>query len=104
DGVPDIYTSDWAAGAKGPMTGRIYVLSGKDGRRLYVLGGETAGEGFGIGTATAGDVNRDGHADLIVGSWQYAGAAISGGRASLYSGKDGSLLRTYTCKTPGDTF
>ena len=54
--------------------------------------------------SAAGDVNRDGYADLIVGSWQYAGAALSGGRASLYSGRDGALLKTWTCRTPGDTF
>ena len=31
-------------------------------------------------------------------------AAISGGRAYLYSGKDGALLKTYTCRMPGETF
>ena len=104
DGVPDIYASDWSNTAKGRSTGRIYVHSGKSGRRLLTLTGETAGEGFGTTKAVAGDVDRDGHADLIVGSWQYAGAALSGGRAVLYSGKDGRVLKTYTCKTPGDTF
>jgi hypothetical protein len=104
DGVPDVYASDWANNAKGPSTGRIYVHSGRDGRRLFTLTGETPGEGFGIGPATAGDVDRDGHADLIVGSWQYAGAAISGGRTYLYSGKDGRLVKTITCRIPGDTF
>ena len=104
DGVPDIYASDFSNAAKGPSTGRIYVHSGTDGRRLLTLTGETAGEGFGIGPATAGDVDGDGFDDLIVGAWQYAGAAISGGRAYLYSGKDGTLLKTYTCRTPGDTF
>jgi ribosomal protein L24E len=104
DGVPDIYASDWSNTAKGRSTGRVYVHSGADGHRLLTLTGETMGEGFGTTLAVAGDVNHDGHADLIVGSWQYAGAAISGGRAILYSGKDGSVLKTYTCKTPGDTF
>jgi hypothetical protein len=104
DKIPDVYASDFSNSAKGPSTGRIYVHSGKDGRRLLTLTGETAGEGFGVGPASAGDVNRDGHDDLIVGAWQYAGAAISGGRAYLYSGKDGALLKTYTCRTPGDTF
>ncbi|HEY6929543.1 MAG TPA: FG-GAP-like repeat-containing protein, partial [Thermoanaerobaculia bacterium] len=103
DGIPDIYASDWSNDAKGPSTGRIYVHSGKDGRRLLTLTGETAGEGFGIGPATAGDVDGDGFSDLIVGSWQYGKAAISGGRAYLYSGKDGHLLKTYTCRVPGDT-
>jgi hypothetical protein len=104
DGVPDIYASDWSNTAKGRSTGRVYVHSGADGHRLLTLTGDTAGEGFGTTLAVAGDVDHDGHADLVVGSWQYAGAAISGGRAILYSGKDGSILKTYTCKTPGDTF
>lgn len=104
DGVPDIYVSDWSNEAKGPSTGRIYLHSGKDGHRLLTLTGETAGEGFGTCAAAAGDVDGDGCADLIVGSWQYGGAAVSGGRAYLYSGKSGKLLKTYTCRTPGDTF
>jgi len=104
DGVPDIYASDWSNTAKGPSTGRVYVHSGKDGRRLLTLTGETAGEGFGTSPSNAGDVDGDGHDDLIVGAWQYAGAAVSGGRAYLYSGKDGRLMKTFTCRTPGDTF
>ena len=104
DGVPDIYASDFTNGAKGPSTGRIYVNSGRDGKRLLTLTGETAGEGFGIGPAVTGDVDHDGHADLVVGSWQYSGAASSGGRVYLYSGRDGHLLKTYTDRIPGDTF
>ena len=104
DKVPDVYASDFANAAKGPATGRVYVHSGKDGHRILTLTGETAGEGFGIGPANAGDVNHDGHDDLIVGSWQYAAVAGSGGRAYLYSGKDGALLKTYTGKIPGETF
>jgi hypothetical protein len=104
DGFPDVYASDWGNNAKGPSTGRIYVHSGRDGRRLLALTGETAGEGFGTSPSVAGDVDGDGHADLIVGAWQYAGAAVGGGRAYLYSGKDGRLIRTFTCRTPGDTF
>ena len=65
---------------------------------------KTEGEGFGTCPAIAGDVDGDGHADLIVGAWQYSDAAVSGGRASLFSGKNGKLLATYTCRTPGDTF
>lgn len=104
DKMPDIYASDWNNSAKGPSTGRIYVHSGVDGKRLHTLTGETAGDGFGIGTADVGDVNKDGYDDLLIGAWQHASAAQSGGRVYLYSGKDGSLLRTITCRTPGDTF
>ena len=39
-----------------------------------------------------------------MGAWQYAGAAIGAGRAYLYSGKDGTLMKTITCRTPGDAF
>ena len=49
-------------------------------------------------------VDGDGHDDLIVGAWRYAGAALSGGRAYLHSGKDGRLMKTFTCRTPGDSF
>ena len=89
DGVPDIYASDFTNGAKGPSTGRIYVHSGRDGKRLLTLTGEGAGEGFGIGPGKTGDVDHDGYADLVVGSWQYSTAATSGGRVYLYSGRDG---------------
>ena len=103
DKVPDIYASDWSNAAKGRGTGRVYVHSGATGKHLLTLTGETAGEGFGTCPAVAGDVDHDGHADLVVGAWQYAGAAPSGGRIYLYSGKDGRLLKTYTSRINGDT-
>ncbi len=104
DGALDVYVSDWANNAKGNSTGRIFVHSGATGKRLLVLTGEAAGDGFGIGPADAGDVNGDGHADLVVGAWQQATAAPSGGKVYVYSGKDGELMSTYTCRVPGETF
>ena len=103
DGVPDVYASDWANAALGPSTGRIYVHSGRSGKRLLTLTGEHPGDGFGTSPAGAGDVDGDGHADLIVGAWQYGQVALSAGRVYLYSGRDGRLLRTYTDRVPGDT-
>jgi hypothetical protein len=104
DGFHEIFASDWSNRAKGPSTGRIYVHSGRTGQRLLTLTGETAGEGFGTSPSTAGDVDGDGRDDLIVGAWQYSGVSESAGRAYLYSGGDGRLLKTFTCRTPGDTF
>ena len=104
DGMHEIFASDWSNEAKGHSTGRIYVHSGRTGQRLLTLTGETMGEGFGTSPSAAGDVDGDGRDDLIVGAWQYSQVAESAGRAYLYSGRDGRLLRTYTCRTPGDTF
>jgi hypothetical protein len=102
--VADIYISDWSNAAKGHSTGRVYVYSGRTGERLLTLTGQNAGDGFGTSPSHATDVDGDGHADLIVGAWQYGREAIAGGRAYLYSGKDRNLLRTYTDRIPGDTF
>jgi len=105
DGVPDVYGSDWNSNAGGLAgSGRIYVHSGKDGRRLHELAGKAAGEGFGIGTAEAGDVDGDGCDDLLIGSWQDGRGAPGGGSCTLYSGRTGAVLATYTCATPGETF
>lgn len=102
DDVPDYYVSDWADGARGPSTGRIYVFSGADGGTLVELGGENAGDGFGIGVSNAGDIDGDGLADMIIGAWQYAGNAASGGKLYAYSGQ-GRLLHTVTGKVMGET-
>ncbi len=104
DGVPDIFASDWSDAALGPKTGKTYVYSGSTGQRLYTFSGQTPGEGFGTTHSVAGDINGDGRADLIIGSWQYSAVAPGAGRAYLYDGRTGKLLRTYTSRIPGDTF
>jgi hypothetical protein len=104
DGTRDVYASDWAHGALGPQTGRIHVHSGASGERLMTLTGEAAGDGFGIGPADAGDVDGDGHDDLVIGAWQHAGAAASGGKIYFYSGADGAALGAITGQVMGETF
>jgi hypothetical protein len=104
DGDEYVYESDYPNTAKGASTGRAYVYSGATGEVLLTLTGEKAGDGFGIGVADAGDLDGDGHADLVVGAWQSASAAPSGGKVTLHSGKDGRILKAITCRIPGDTF
>ncbi len=103
DGVLDVYAADFSDAAKGPSTGRVYVRSGSDGRPFFALSGEQAGDGFGIGSADVGDVNHDGYADLLIGAWQYSRVVQSGGKVYLYSGKDGTVMRTITGRIAGET-
>ena len=103
DGTADVFASDYTNAAKGPATGRVYVHSGRDGKRLLTLTGEAAGDGFGIGAPEVGDVDRDGHDDLVLGAWQHASGAPSGGKIYVFSGKDGRVLRTFTGRVPGET-
>ena len=103
DKVPDVYATDFTNSARGPATGRAYVRSGVDGASLLTLTGENAGDGFGVGPADVGDVDHDGHDDLVIGAWQYASVAQSGGRIYLFSGRDGRVLQTITGRIPGET-
>jgi len=48
-------------------------------------------------------VNGDGKDDLVVGAWQHASAAPSGGRLAVHSGQDGSFLYSITGKVAGET-
>lgn len=103
DGVADIFSADFPNSALGPSTGRIYVRSGRDGAPLLTLTGEAPGNGFGVGPSDAGDVNGDGFDDVATGAWQFAGAAPSGGKIYVFSGKTGETLRTITGNVPGET-
>lgn len=103
DGTEDIYIADWGDNAAAPGAGKIYLYSGTDGDRLFAIEGEAAGDGYGIGIADAGDVDRDGYDDLIVGAWQHASAAPSGGKLYVHSGRDASLLFEVTGSVAGET-
>lgn len=100
DRVPDVYASDWQDSGG---VGRVYVHSGRTGERLLDLPGSAPGEQFGTSAATCGDADGDGHADLVVGAWQSAAGAPSGGRCALHSGRDGRLLAQWIALQAGDT-
>ncbi len=93
DGVPDVYVGDYADSMG-------YVYSGADGSRWLTLSAPSA-DGLGPGRGLLADINQDGHDDLILGHYTNADGANGAGKMVIYSGKDGTPLRTVTCDIPG---
>jgi hypothetical protein len=63
---------------------------------LYALNGSSSGA-FGTAVATIGDIDHDGIDDLLVGEPNYSsGPSKHLGRASVYSGRTGTLIRQHT--------
>ena len=107
DGRNDIYVGDFCAedavgGCSAPL-GQAYVFDGRTGRLLHLFRGAEPGDGAGPGRS-AGDVNRDGHADLVVGFYASSTGAPLAGRVVVYSGRTGRILRDYVSANAGETF
>jgi hypothetical protein len=98
DRTPDVYAADFNDSTHGPNTGRAAVYSGRDGSELLSWVGTEAGAGLGPGRE-AGDVNRDGRPDLSIGSYSSSAGAPNAGKIDVFSGRDGSRLRSITSLT-----
>ncbi|MBU0953270.1 MAG: integrin alpha [Nanoarchaeota archaeon] len=101
DGVDDvIYGGNGADGGRGI----VYVRSGQDGSVLYSISGAADYEAFGQAVSGVGDVDLDGSADFLVTGPQYEvpGGASDIGRAVLYSGRDGSVIHSWTGEEQAD--
>jgi len=89
----------------GPTSrGQVLVWSGRTGALLTFF--NDSKQSFGSGLAGIGDVDGDGHADLLVGSPSEdssSGTPMTG-RAFIYSGKDGSILRSHDGTQSSDRF
>ena len=101
DRTPDVYAADFNDSTHGPSTGRAAVYSGRDGSELLSWVGTEAGAGLGPGRE-AGDVNRDGRPDLAIGSYSSSAGAPNAGKIDIFSGRDGSRLRSITSLTENE--
>jgi len=101
DGFPDIFAADITNRAGGTNTGRAYVYSGATGGTIHVLSGEMANDQFGIGRGAV-DADSDGVPDIFIAAWLNSEGATAAGKAYLYSGASGTLLRTFTSTTAGE--
>src|SRR5229473_2259548 len=92
--------SDYIIGAYDqPVTGndhqgRVFIFSGQSGKLLLTIEDPTpvSWAAFGFAVAAAGDVNKDGTPDLLVGAFAQDGE----GKAFVFDGQNGKLLRTLT--------
>lgn len=103
--------SDYAVTSPGPLpstglasNGRLLVISGATHTTLVDKEGPALQSFFGYDVAAAGDINRDHHADIMVGApFHFINGAVSGS-VQFISGKDGSTLRSVVAPEPGINF
>ncbi|MCA9728935.1 MAG: VCBS repeat-containing protein, partial [Candidatus Eisenbacteria bacterium] len=96
DGYDDIVigAASWDVGLLADA-GRVFVYYGNDSGVVsapQILDGVQAGAHFGYQCVLAGDVNGDGHADVIIGSPDFADQHPREGKAELYLGSDAVLV------------
>ncbi|MEM1054872.1 MAG: FG-GAP-like repeat-containing protein [Bacteroidota bacterium] len=110
DGVGDLLVGAQFEdpGSSPENAGRAYVFSGSDGALLYTLTSPMEFEDgrFGTGVAGPGDVTGDGVPDLLVGARgdDPDPGALPRGRAYLFSGATGALIRTLVSPNPPSQF
>ncbi len=102
DGHADVIVGAFWEDGGAPNAGRAYVFGGADGELLYTLESPNPGNHghFGGEVSWAGDVNNDGYDDVIVGAAGETVVIPSDGRAYIFSGASGNLLRTLTSPRP----
>jgi FG-GAP repeat len=90
-GAPDIRS----------RAGSVYLYSGRDGVLIRRLDGAGPGSEFGFAPGPIADTNGDGTPDVLVGA---QGVADSRGAVYIFSGRDGTLLRTVNGRNARERF
>jgi hypothetical protein len=111
DGVPDSLVGvphHIVLGQNVINAGRAFVFSGNNGHVLRTLDDPTPQEGARLGFAVAGlqDIDSDGVPDLLVGAPGKDTPGVGDsqvGIAYIFSGRDGSVIRSLNFPSPGSS-
>jgi len=103
DGWEDISVGAPFDETAGYLSGAVRVFSGRDGELLQEFHGLKLYERLGWSVARLGDVNGDGFADILAAA-PFAANPFGPGVVRVWSGRDGSLLRTFTGLSNNDQF
>lgn len=90
DGAPDVISGEPEDSTVAASAGRARVHSGRDGSVLHEFFGDAAQDQLGWSVAGVGDLDRDGHADVVVGI-PFRKAPLPGA-IRAYSGRTGAVL------------
>jgi FG-GAP repeat protein len=105
DGYPDVIVGAIFADGLTSFSGEARVFSGADGSLLHVIPGLEFGSGFGFNVAGLDDLNADGVPDIGIGVPVASPGGVTGaGEIRIYSGFDGTLIRTHAGPNAGDQF
>jgi len=99
DGVNDIVAGGPRADG---FLGQVVVWSGATGDVLFTQQSPPTSLFLGAAVSAAGDINGDGHDDVLAGA-PFGADGFLAGEAYVFSGADGSILRTYPGQ-PGAAF
>ncbi len=100
DGRPDIFAADINDSSN---RGRGHLVSGADGTTIRTFLGEQGAEFFGIARHGGHDADGDGIPDLFIAGYHNGEGATLAGKAYVYSGATGALLRTMTSTVGNET-
>ena len=92
DGRGDVVVGAPTTAGAGPVTGRVCILSGRDGSVIWSRDGEAPGNAFGTAVTGLADLDGDGVPEQGVGARNAGNQA--GGLAYVLAGSDGRILRT----------